>query len=375
MKKKAIVIGAGQIGRGFIGQTLSDSGYEVVFLDAVEKIINDINKFKEYEVIILGEENKKKMVKNVRAVLSSNVNAKEEFLDADIVATAVGPNIIPRVAPVIAEGIKRRKEKGVMKPLTVVACENMDSGSTKLYNCVKELLNEEELQYCEQYVGFPDAEVSRIVVPIECMDPLTVKVEKYMEWIVDKAKVKGDLSDVKGLVLSEYVEAYVRRKIFTLTGHAMLGYLGYEKGYRYIWQAVYDSEIFQIVYRALEECGQAWSKEYKMPLEEFMEYSALMLVRFADQRIKDACTRPCREPIRKLAISERFFGPALAAIEYGIEPKYIIKGIQSVLNYDYAEDKEAVELQTRLQKYGINETLVDITGLDAENKLLKMIVQ
>ena len=41
--KKAVQFGAGNIGRGFIGALLSQSGYHVVFADVVDKIIDKIN--------------------------------------------------------------------------------------------------------------------------------------------------------------------------------------------------------------------------------------------------------------------------------------------------------------------------------------------
>lgn len=56
MNKTVIVIGADRIGREFIVQTLTESGYEVIFLDAEEKIIRDINSIKQYETIVLGKE-------------------------------------------------------------------------------------------------------------------------------------------------------------------------------------------------------------------------------------------------------------------------------------------------------------------------------
>jgi len=37
--KKAVIYGAGNIGRGFIGQLFSESGYEVAFIDINMEII------------------------------------------------------------------------------------------------------------------------------------------------------------------------------------------------------------------------------------------------------------------------------------------------------------------------------------------------
>lgn len=50
---KAIMYGAGSIGRGFIGALLSEIGYEVVFIDVNEQLVDTINKEKTYPQIIM----------------------------------------------------------------------------------------------------------------------------------------------------------------------------------------------------------------------------------------------------------------------------------------------------------------------------------
>ena len=50
--KQAIMIGAGNIGRGFIGALLEKSGYHVTFADVAENLITAINERKSYTVHI-----------------------------------------------------------------------------------------------------------------------------------------------------------------------------------------------------------------------------------------------------------------------------------------------------------------------------------
>ena len=45
---KAVMYGAGSIGRGFIGALFSEIGYEVVFIDVNDDVIHLINKEKTY---------------------------------------------------------------------------------------------------------------------------------------------------------------------------------------------------------------------------------------------------------------------------------------------------------------------------------------
>ena len=69
--KKAVMYGAGNIGRGFIGKVFSDSGYEVCFLDIMQDMIDEFNRRGSYTVrIVSNEGNHDETVKNISAVNS-----------------------------------------------------------------------------------------------------------------------------------------------------------------------------------------------------------------------------------------------------------------------------------------------------------------
>ena len=98
-----------------------------------------------------------------------------------------------------------------------------------------------------------------------------------------------------------------------------------------------------------------------------------MMRRFADTRMVDPCVRPCRQPMRKLSQGERFIEPALTALKHGIEPAGIVAGIRAVLDYDYAEDEQAVELQRRIAADGLPAVLEQVCGLQPGERLTQMI--
>ncbi|HPP75292.1 MAG TPA: mannitol-1-phosphate 5-dehydrogenase, partial [Armatimonadota bacterium] len=50
--KKAVQFGAGNIGRGFIGQLFHESGYEVVFVDVVPDVVRLLNEQRCYTLRI-----------------------------------------------------------------------------------------------------------------------------------------------------------------------------------------------------------------------------------------------------------------------------------------------------------------------------------
>ena len=94
--KRAVMYGAGNIGRGFIGLLFSQSGYDVAFLDINMEVIDRLNADRQYPVTIVSNDgNREVTVKNVRGVDSRNAdNVIDEILNADVMATAVGVNVL-----------------------------------------------------------------------------------------------------------------------------------------------------------------------------------------------------------------------------------------------------------------------------------------
>jgi len=56
---KAVMYGGGNIGRGFIGALLSQSGYEVTFVDVVDAVVDTLNREHKYPVRILSNDGHK----------------------------------------------------------------------------------------------------------------------------------------------------------------------------------------------------------------------------------------------------------------------------------------------------------------------------
>ena len=52
--RKAVIYGAGNIGWGFIGQVFHDSGYEVIFIDINQTIIDALNFRGGYTLRVVG---------------------------------------------------------------------------------------------------------------------------------------------------------------------------------------------------------------------------------------------------------------------------------------------------------------------------------
>jgi len=368
--KKAIQFGAGNIGRGFIGGLLSNAGYHVVFADVNETILNGINNEKQYKILVKDVECFDKTITNISAVSSITDDIIKEIEEAEIITTAVGPLILKRIAPTIAKGIQTRKNNGNKNYLNIIACENAVGATAILKEEVLKCLNEEEVAYLEEYVGFPNCSVDRIVPPCTNENPLDVTVENFYEWNVEEAKIKGEIPQIEGMNLVGDLIAYVERKLFTLnTGHAITAYLGTLKGYKTIDEAIKDEEIATIVKAAMQESGQGLVKKHGLDLEAHYKYIDKILNRFKNPYLNDDVKRVGREPLRKLSAKDRLVNPLMTARSYGISVDNLITGVGAALHYNNEEDAQSVELQQTIKDLGVKEAVKKISLIEDEDLL------
>lgn len=362
--KKAVQFGAGNIGRGFIGALLSEAGYHVVFADVNQAVIDKINQDKTYTVHVMDVELSQQKITNISGVLSNTDDVFAEIEQAEIVTTAVGLVVLTRIAPAIAEGIRRRKKAGNKSPLNVIACENAIRASSQLKKAVLDCLSEDEKEFVKSYVGFPDSAVDRIVPPVKSENFIDVVVEKYFEWSVEESGFVGGVPKINGMHTVANLMAYLERKLFTLnTGHAITSYLGYLKGYDTIDQSIADEKIYGIVKAAMQESGNGLIQKYGFDKEAHLNYIETIIKRFKNPYLKDEVSRVGREPLRKLSETDRLIKPLMTAKEYGFSVKHILMGIAAALYYDNSEDSQSVTLQNDIRQKGIRKTLEDASKL------------
>ena len=377
--KTAIMYGGGNIGRGFIGKVFADSGYEVCFLDIMQDIIDEMNARGQYTVRIVSNAGEQDTtVKPVRAVNSLTDQAIDEIVNCEIMATAVGVNVLPRIAPVIAKGVVARMER-TGKPLDIILCENQLGADELMRGWIYEQLTDDQKAWADEHLGLVEASIGRMVPPLtpemRAQDKLLICVEPYSELPVDRDAFKGEIPDLVGLIPYTPFEFYIKRKLFLHNGgHALCAYLGYEKGYEYIWQAIADPEIYEAAKASMMTSAAALVAKFGEGVRENVESNVTdLLFRFQNKALKDTVARVGADPVRKLRRNDRIVGAALFAMEQGIDPAPIVKGIVAALKFDRAEDATAPEIQKALREQGIDDVLEHYMGLSPEEGLYGMI--
>ena len=366
---QAIHFGAGNIGRGFIGALLAESGYFVVFADVDAKLIKELNRHDTYEVHVLDEIERTEEIHSYSGILSQTDDVLHAIAQPHtrLITTAVGVNVLPRIAPMIAKGLQERRAAGDGS-LNIIACENMVGQTDMLGKHVRRYLSDEENAWLADNIGFANCSVDRIVPsPPQMENPLDIGVEDFSEWAVDRNALRMPITPpVRGMTLTDSLTAYIERKLYTLNcAHAIAAYLGFAYGLEMIDQALANPEILQDVRGALGESGAALIRKHGFDESEHEQYIARVLRRLVNPRLHDDVLRVGRQPLRKLAKGDRLLGPVAMAREYGLPIDYLARGIAAAFLFELEDDQQSVELIGKVNEVGIERAVVEYTGLAA----------
>ncbi|GAB2025595.1 mannitol-1-phosphate 5-dehydrogenase [Lactovum odontotermitis] len=364
--KKAVHFGAGNIGRGFIGEILSQNGFEITFVDVNEAIIDALNARHSYTIELANDAHEKIEISGVSGI--NNGKNPEDVITAiaaaDIVTTAIGPNILPFIAELIAKGIKKRREEDNASALDVIACENMIGGSDFLWSKVRDYLEPADLDYAEAHVGFPNAAVDRIVPNQKHDDVLYVTVEPFHEWVIDESQLKNKSFKLDGVHYAADLEPYIERKLFSVnTGHATVAYNGAYYGYKTILEALGDEKILSALKSVQAETRQLLLAKWDFTEDELIKYHETIISRFANPQIIDDVTRVARTPIRKLGYDERFIRPIRELKEHRKGYDAHLDVVGKIFAYDDPEDAQSVELKKKLASEELQPVIKEVTGL------------
>lgn len=338
--KQAVIIGAGNIGRGFIGQILSEAGFETCFVDVSEPIVNALNDRREYPLdIVQTGGSHRLLIRNVRAVNGNDKTAAQRVIaDCDLCVTCVGAKAIRFIIPNLVGGIKLRYAE-TKRPFNLLICENLMDADKYIHSLLAPELTADEMAS----VGLVETSVGRMVpIPdpeLTKTDPLLVRAETYGILPCDRDAFVGEVPDIRNIVPVSPFRFVIERKLYIHNmGHAICAYLGMCKGNTYISEAIADPEIRVIVREAMTESAVALAKRFAMPFDELMEHTNDLIRRFGNTALGDTCARVGADIPRKLANADRLTGASLSVIEAGGHPVYIAAGAAAALVKYVAEN-------------------------------------
>lgn len=369
---KAVHFGAGNIGRGFLGQLYFESGYEVVFVDVDEQVLAELNEKGRYPVRIVDAPERTVWVEGVRAVSALDRDAvAREIAEADICGTSVGARVLPRLGANLAAGLEQRGAK----PLNVLICENVNHGARILREATLEALDPALQASALENTGFIETSIGRMV-PVMTAEqreenPLLVCVEAFAELPVDGEALVGEVPPIVGLQPKSNFQAYVERKLFVHNcGHAVAAYLGHLCGYAAMWQAMEDPLVESTVARAHAETCRALHLKHGLDEAELLEHAADLRKRFGSRALGDQVARVGGDPMRKLSPDDRLIGALRLCEGQSVEPDAVAEGVAAALLFDVPGDPSAAQLKQR----GPEAILIEHSGLEPGSALLALVL-
>ena len=339
--KQFVMYGAGSIGRGFIGSLFSKIGYEVTFIDVNDEVIRLINQKKGYNQIIVGDTPKVCHIDHVKAVDGKDEQAVcQAIAQADLMATALGANVLPKVAPLIAKGLEYRWQERGDEPLDILICENLMDADHILHGYVKEHISDSNKM--DLLVGFIETSIGKMVPPAdnftEKVDPLDVRQEAYEYLPVNSETLKTKLPECPNIIPYTPFNYYVKRKLYIHNmAHLTCAYLGMLEGYTYISESASNTSIQWILKKCMEESSIALALEYNTNYRDLQLHMNDLLYRFANKELKDTVARVARDPMRKLQASDRLIGSVRLCLAQDVQPIYL--AFATALALYHVEDK------------------------------------
>ena len=241
--KKAVVIGAGQTGRGYLVRFLFEKNYDITLIDKNQTLIDYLQEDKAFCIHFYSKDRTPLYVHGLKACLSYSEEAKNAIHDADIIFTSVGEQNLGDVAKQIQEGISGRKDKVVM-----LTAENGINPGRVLRQHLTDLNVKEDFT-----VSMTAVFCSTVALDKTRLDILSMN-EYYFPFDADAI----DTIDFEGAVPIHNFEKFLKRKIYTYNCLAgLISYCGYVKDYEVYGDAANDPDIAEMMDILLEDLNPA----------------------------------------------------------------------------------------------------------------------
>lgn len=386
MKNEVVIIGAGNSGRGMLGEMFYNDGqYHVVFADIDSELVNGLRKQGYYHVEMTNLASCASIIKEIKDFEIIDVNKEhDEYIkklaSVKLICTALKANGFDLAIKHLIEMIRLRKQLNINEKVYITLGANYVGLYEYFDEAIKKELNNDELDYYKEYIILVMSIVNR-----KNLKPFTLRDnDKYFIEGDDKPVLRVERSAVQSLEpmpkffkLEDNLSAAMAVKIWS--GNVVqcsMAFVALSKGMRKTIEAVYDKQSHDLACQAAIEAIYGVDSEFG--IKENIEEKALKSVDvFKNAKFSDDLYRIARQPIRKIGYNDRFIGPARMALKHGKLPVYICKCMAYVFFIDIPCDNDFKELKQSVNDIGIKDTAIKYCGLNPndsnENKILELI--
>lgn len=371
--KKVLIVGAGRLGKGFVGETFDQAGWDLVFLDKDPKVAEELNKKGCYHVKVHRvEEIQNRTIQNFKAyTCDSQCSVMEDFLETDVIVLPLYPVDFAEAGRYLAQCFEKFYKVHPQRKLTMVCITNKNYLIPGIVRDFKAFLSEGAKTWFDQNVAVRDSIIRRST---DAQSNVSTEIDTVaVNSLLIQGPVYNDFQDVEWMEVTDKIEMLKDIKVFVVNGpHAALAFLGWQKGLKTIPEAEADPEIAEITRQAASELTEAVMKEYPITEEELHN-----LTYFAPAKgiLPDSIYRVAYDPIRKLSKGDRLTGSAQLCLKHGIEYTAIAKAMAAGFAYSEPRDQNAQILQEDIRQIGIEEAVYKYTGLERQNPIAQKVIE
>jgi mannitol-1-phosphate 5-dehydrogenase len=383
LKRDAVIIGAGRIGRGFLAEMFLDAGCNITFADTDHSLIDALNRAGSYRLMkTSGKTDETVEISGYRAIYADN---DSDMLDAlcrenAIAAVAVPADALGQIAEVLAIALARRTMEHPQIPLDILVCVNTMSPAARLRSMLDSMLGGAALSYLRNRVGLINTVLLRVApFPPKQMlleHPLMVLDNGYPSISVDAAAFCGLPLRSKMVRLSDNIRAEDIRRIYTLNmAHATAAYIGVGKGYLTLNRAMEDEQVRREIVGALEESAAGLCSAFGFDAYELHQWNGEILEMMRNPLLDDGLIALGADTSRKLSLADRLVGPAVLAMRAGVSPVHLANAIAYGYLFSISRDSGTMRCQQLLGQRGIVAALEIISGIDIKHPLQNLLLE
>jgi mannitol-1-phosphate/altronate dehydrogenase len=319
---RALIVGAGAIGRGFVPWALGDTVID--FFDASEDLMKGITRAGGYNSHMSIDGALSSM--RIRPQVATSKASELPLNEYDVSFVAVGPRNVSKLPKELG---------GVRGP--IFSLEN-DPATVDVLR--------EHLGRTDVFFGVPDVITSSTASPENlASDRLSLHTEDGVLFLEDSknvgASLKLILSKVEWLNLNQLKAEWDAKLYLHNTPHCVAAYLGFLLGKKYVHETFEHEFASRVVSGVIHEMLTSLKSSTAHDHDFLDNYALKELRRFSNPLLFDPILRVAREPLRKLQQNGRLTGALRLSILSGVEPFNLMLGIAAALEYRETRDEDA----------------------------------
>lgn len=352
---RALIIGAGAIGRGFVPWLLDR--FELDIYDASHDLVNGIRR--QGGFLSFMSDGERLHEKRITPQHCTHDFSELETHGYDVAFVSVGPRNVTR----LPEGVASLR-------CPVFSLEN----DPVTVDWIKQRYGLQSV-----YFGVPDVITSSTASPDNLKrDPYSLHTENGVMYLQRPADLRQDLvdrlPDVQWLPVERLNQEWDAKLYIHNTPHCIAAYLGHMAGCTYLHEALAKPRIRRVIDGVIDEllCALKLVTPYD---HHFIESYAIKEVRrFSNPLLFDPVSRVAREPLRKLHPSGRLTGALRLLLSTGVNPTYLMAGVAAALCYAEPNDRDHRQLR-ELETFGIAAFLQYHLGMRKDSLEAEFIVK